>query len=166
MLCRVLAAAAVGQGVAALYALQPVGLEQERELVVETAAGRGFHVRTLPAPAALTRSDTSEGRQSVGATLGGVPASHEVLSVNLPGLSEGKRFRCAACGNLTRFDVETVERVRRYWHVALSGEGVAEEEERLEASVESVMCRWCGSRGDVEIVDAPASQAGEATGGP
>jgi hypothetical protein len=93
------------------------------------------------------------------------PEPHEVLTVNLPGLSEGKRFRCAACGNLTRFDVETVERVRRFWHVALSGEGAAEDEERLEVSVQSVTCRWCGSRADIEIVDAPASQLGEADGG-
>jgi hypothetical protein len=85
--------------------------------------------------------------------------------VDLPGLSEGRRFRCAACGNLTRFDVETVERVRRYWHVALSGEGEAEDEERLQVSVESVTCRWCGSATDIEIVDAPAAQLGEAPEG-
>jgi hypothetical protein len=82
--------------------------------------------------------------------------------VNLPGLDEGMRFRCAACGNLTRFDVETVERVRRYWHVALSGAGAAEDEQRLEVSVESVTCRWCGSADAIEVVDAPVGQLGEA----
>lgn len=75
--------------------------------------------------------------------------------MELAGLAEGKRFRCGACGNLTRFDVETVERVRRFWHVALSGEGVPEEEERLELSVESVSCRWCGSQDAIEVVDVP-----------
>ena len=75
--------------------------------------------------------------------------------MTLPGLHDGKRFRCVGCGNLTRFDVETVERVRRYWHVALSGEGHAEEEERLAATIETVTCRWCGSSEQVEIVDAP-----------
>lgn len=83
--------------------------------------------------------------------------------MQLPGLEDGKRFRCAACGNLTRFDVETVERVRRYWHVELSGDGEAEEEERLDVTVEAVTCRWCGSADDIELEDAPAAQAtGEA----
>jgi hypothetical protein len=74
------------------------------------------------------------------------------------GLEPGHRFRCAACGNLTRFDVETVERVRRYWHVALSGAGVIEEEQRVDVAIESVTCRWCGSSDAIETVDAPASQ--------
>jgi hypothetical protein len=84
--------------------------------------------------------------------------------MELPGLEGGKRFRCAACGNLTRFDVETVERVRRYWHVALSGEGDVEEEEHLERSVESVVCRWCGTGDHIELVDAPAASSEAANG--
>jgi hypothetical protein len=75
----------------------------------------------------------------------------------MPGLQDGKRFRCGACGNLTRFDVETVERVRRYWHVDLSGTGRAEEETRLEVTVETVTCRWCGSTDHVQVVDTPAA---------
>jgi hypothetical protein len=71
------------------------------------------------------------------------------------GLAPGERYRCGGCGNLTRFDVETVERVRRFWHAGLSGEGAVEEEERLEVRVESVACRWCGSRDQVEIVAVP-----------
>ncbi len=77
-------------------------------------------------------------------------------------IGAGKRFRCAACGNLTRFDVETVERVRRYWHVALSGTGDVEEEERLEVSLESVTCRWCAAADAIEIVDVPRA-GGEGT---
>lgn len=76
------------------------------------------------------------------------------------GLEPGKRFRCAGCGNLTRFDVLSSERVRRFWHVDLSGEGRADEEERLEVTVESVMCRWCGSADQIEVVDAPGQAAG------
>jgi hypothetical protein len=72
-----------------------------------------------------------------------------------PGLEPGKRYRCAACGNLTRFNIESVERVRRFWHADLTGAGVAEEVERLEARVESVACRWCGSTTGIEVVDAP-----------
>ena len=80
-----------------------------------------------------------------------------------PGLSPGKRWRCDACGNLTRFDVESTERVRRFWHMDLAGEAVAEEEEHLEVTVASVTCRWCGSRDAVRVVDAPG--AGEAAAG-
>ena len=71
-------------------------------------------------------------------------------------LPDGKRWRCAACGNLTRFDVESVERLRRFWHFDLAGEGRVEESEALEVDVVAVVCRWCGSRDAVEVVDAPA----------
>lgn len=70
-------------------------------------------------------------------------------------LPEDVRFRCGACGNLTRFDVETVERVRRFWHADLSGVGENEEEERLERRVESVTCRWCLSSEAIELVEVP-----------
>lgn len=80
--------------------------------------------------------------------------------MELAGLATGQRFRCAACGNLTRFDVETVERVRRFWHLDLSGEGVAEEEERLALEVERVQCRWCGSSDAIEVVNAPGADGG------
>lgn len=76
-----------------------------------------------------------------------------------PGLSDGKRWRCDACGNLTRFDVETSERVRRFWHLELSGTGVAEEEEFLDVEVHAITCRWCGSRDAVRVVDAPRGAA-------
>lgn len=71
----------------------------------------------------------------------------------------GKRYRCAACGNLTRFDVESVERVRRYWHADLSGAGHVDEEERIEVTVRSVTCRWCGRADDVEVIDVPGSSS-------
>lgn len=77
------------------------------------------------------------------------------------GLEPGKRFRCSACGNLTRFDVVVRERLRRFWHVDLSGEGRADEEELLEREVESVTCRWCGATEHIQVVDAPG--AGEET---
>lgn len=73
------------------------------------------------------------------------------------GLSEGRRFRCGACGNLTRFDVETVERVLRFWHVDLAGTGRAEEEQRLDRTVVSVTCRWCSSRDAIQVVDSPVA---------
>ena len=72
------------------------------------------------------------------------------------GLPEGKRWRCGACGNLTRFDVESVERVRRFWHVELSGEGRVDEEEHLDVDVVSIACRWCGATDSIEVIDAPS----------
>ncbi len=74
----------------------------------------------------------------------------------LTGLEPGTRFRCAGCGNLTRFDIETTERVRRFWHVDLAGEGRIDEEER-EVAVEAVTCRWCGTGARVEVVDVPGA---------
>lgn len=73
------------------------------------------------------------------------------------GLAPGTRYRCGACGNLTRFDVETVERVRRFWHVDLAGHGSAEEEERVEVEVLAVTCRWCGAADAIEVVPAPGA---------
>ncbi|HVL97938.1 MAG TPA: hypothetical protein VM324_01425 [Egibacteraceae bacterium] len=80
------------------------------------------------------------------------------------GLDPGQRYRCGACGNVTRFDVESVERVRRFWHLDLSGAGVAEEEERVEVTVESVVCRWCGSTDAIEVVAAPHVRGEAPTG--
>ena len=73
------------------------------------------------------------------------------------GLEPGKRWRCDACGNLTRFDVETKERVRRFWHLDLGGQPAAEEEDVVEFEVVSVACRWCGSRDSIRVVDAPGA---------
>lgn len=81
------------------------------------------------------------------------------------GMEPGNRFRCGACGNLTRFDVETVERMRRFWHVELSGEARAEEEERIELEVISVTCRWCGSADAMEVIESPAAGEGKAATG-
>ena len=59
-------------------------------------------------------------------------------------------YRCAHCGNRTRFDV--VERLRRrsFHHFTLGGELTVEDEEILEREVESVTCRWCDRSDGVE----------------
>jgi DNA-directed RNA polymerase subunit RPC12/RpoP len=59
-------------------------------------------------------------------------------------------YRCNACGNKTRFDVIETKRVRSFHHFSLGGEVSVEDEEILERHVESVVCRWCGSRDVVE----------------
>jgi hypothetical protein len=74
------------------------------------------------------------------------------------------RYRCAECGNLTRFDVTATRRTRAFHHYTLGGELTVEDTEVLEETVEAVACRWCGGGGRVEVVDAngdapPASPA-------
>ena len=73
------------------------------------------------------------------------------------GLAPGNRFRCTACGNVTRFDVVERSRTRRFHHFDLGGERRVETEEVLEHQVESVTCRWCG--GDAVTVEAAPSAA-------
>ena len=66
------------------------------------------------------------------------------------------RYRCAACGNLTRFDVTVTRRTRAFHHYSLGGDLAVEDEEVLAETVEEVACRWCGSPRAVESLD-PAS---------
>jgi hypothetical protein len=66
----------------------------------------------------------------------------------------GERLRCAACGNLTRFDVVATRRTSAFWHYTVAGELTVEEEHDLAVVAEEVRCRWCGSAGDVEVVPA------------
>lgn len=62
------------------------------------------------------------------------------------------RYRCDACGNLTRFDVTLVRRTRAFHHFSIGGELRIEEEEILSETVEAVSCRWCGHGQAVEIL--------------
>lgn len=73
------------------------------------------------------------------------------------GMQPDKRFRCDGCGNLTRFDLEVVERARRFWHADLSGEGHVEGEEIISQEVIEAVCHWCGTGEAVEVVDAPGA---------
>ena len=59
-------------------------------------------------------------------------------------------YRCAHCGNKTRFDVVETVRRRRFHHYTLGGELTVEEEEILESETESVTCRWCARSDGVE----------------
>ena len=57
------------------------------------------------------------------------------------------RFRCTACGNLTRFDVVATRRTRSFYHYTVGGDLRVEDEEVLQAVVEEVVCRWCTASG-------------------
>ena len=68
------------------------------------------------------------------------------------------RYRCAACGNLTRFDVTVTRRTRAFHHYTLGGDLAVEDEEVLSESVEEVSCRWCGSPRSVQRLDPASAQ--------
>jgi hypothetical protein len=84
------------------------------------------------------------------------------VSVAMPGPTT--RWRCTACGNLTRFDVIRLTRARDFVHVDLAGEPVVEEHEVVSDVAEHVTCRWCNAVDAVEVVARPAAEA--ATGEP
>jgi hypothetical protein len=65
------------------------------------------------------------------------------------------RYRCNACGNVTRFDVLATRRTRSFHHYTIGGELEIETEEVLEERVEQVTCRWCSASGD-KIEPRPA----------
>jgi transposase len=77
--------------------------------------------------------------------------------------SVATRYRCDACGNLTRFDVLTTRRTSSFHHYSVGGELTIEEEQLLEETVERVTCRWCGASGEsIEELDESGSQAADA----
>ena len=63
------------------------------------------------------------------------------------------RYRCTACGNLTRFTVTTTRRSRAYHHFTVGGVLSIEDEEVLDEVVEAVACRWCGHGDKVELAE-------------
>lgn len=81
------------------------------------------------------------------------------MALSLP--DELSRWRCGACGNLTRFDVTRTLHSTEYWHFDLAGEHRVEESSVLSEELEQVTCRWCGRADAIESVsrvDAPVAQ--------
>ena len=78
----------------------------------------------------------------------GVNSRGRIRAMDVP----STRFRCASCGNLTRFDVVESRRTRSFYHYTVGGELRVEEEEVLEGKKESVTCRWCGSSDRIEEI--------------
>jgi len=71
------------------------------------------------------------------------------------------RYRCSACGNLTRFDVTSTRRTRAFHHYSVGGDLDVEDVEVLDETIEDVSCRWCGHGRAVEaITSAPDLEAG------
>jgi hypothetical protein len=65
------------------------------------------------------------------------------------------RYRCTACGGITRFGVTKTTRTRAYHHFTTGGELTIEEEEILSETIEEVICRWCGHGKNIETFDTP-----------
>jgi hypothetical protein len=65
----------------------------------------------------------------------------------------GTRYRCGACGNVTRFDVVATRRTRSFHHYTIGGDLEIEDEEVLDEDIERVTCRWCNATGDAIEVD-------------
>lgn len=63
------------------------------------------------------------------------------------------RYRCAACGNLTRFTVVATRKTESFHHYSVGGELSIEEEFLLDEQIESVLCRWCGNGNGVEVLE-------------
>ena len=63
-----------------------------------------------------------------------------------------EKYRCTACGNLTRFDVVETTTVRSFHHYTVGGELTVEEPEVISRVVDSFSCRWCGHGRGVEVV--------------
>jgi hypothetical protein len=57
------------------------------------------------------------------------------------------RYRCGACGNVTRFDVVATRRTRAFYHYTIAGDLEVEEEQVLDENIEEVTCRWCAATG-------------------
>ena len=65
------------------------------------------------------------------------------------------RYRCASCGNLTRFDVVATVRTKAFHHYTVGGQLSIEDSEVLAETIESVRCRWCDAPDSVELVPRP-----------
>ena len=79
------------------------------------------------------------------------------MAASLP--DANTRWRCGACGNLTRFDVTRSLRTTEFWHFDLAGDHQVEESTTRSEDVESVVCRWCGRSDAIELVDRAEADA-------
>ncbi|KIF70251.1 hypothetical protein HY68_19490 [Streptomyces sp. AcH 505] len=75
----------------------------------------------------------------------------------VPQPTSEQRWRCALCGNLTRFDVTRTSKAVEYVHLDLAGDPKVEEREVVSETIESVRCRWCNAVDQIELVDRPGA---------
>lgn len=77
--------------------------------------------------------------------------------------ADGRRYRCGACGNLTRFEVTSSRRTRAFHHFTVGGALTIEDTEVLDETIESVICRWCESGDAVVEIDVAEFDAAAGT---
>ena len=73
-------------------------------------------------------------------------------------MNTNNRYRCSACGNLTRFDVIKMQRTSEFHHFTTDGKLTIEDQKILEEHIESVECRWSESGVDVVEIKNPSGQ--------
>jgi hypothetical protein len=88
-----------------------------------------------------------------GVTTDSPPTETETSAPAGSGGPDVKRYRCVACGNLTRFNVVTTRRTKAFHHFSVGGELSVEDVEVLDESIEEVSCRWCGNGNAVELIE-------------
>jgi hypothetical protein len=71
------------------------------------------------------------------------------------------RYRCTACGNITRFDVTVTRTERAFHHYTVGGDLDVEDREVLAEHVDAVLCRWCGHGRSVERIEDEGIAAAE-----
>lgn len=71
---------------------------------------------------------------------------------------EDVRYRCTACGNLTRFDVTETRTTRSFHHFTVGGDLQIDDIEVLASSIADVRCRWCGTGEFVVELDADSAE--------
>ncbi len=91
------------------------------------------------------------GTATVGRVTAESPISTSPAAESGPGLT--RRYRCSACGNLTRFTVVSTTRTRAFHHFSVGGDLTVEDREVLDETVEEVSCRWCGNGNAVEAIE-------------
>lgn len=71
------------------------------------------------------------------------------------------RYRCDACGNVTRFDVTVTRSTKSFHHYTLGGELTVESAQVLSEVVDEVVCRWCDSGVAVTVIEEAPPEADE-----
>jgi hypothetical protein len=75
----------------------------------------------------------------------------------------GERYRCSACGNLTRFDVVMTRTTRAFHHFSVGGDLSIEDEAVLHERTDEVVCRWCSATGSqIETFDGESAEVASA----
>lgn len=72
---------------------------------------------------------------------------------SLEGLLEAHRYRCKACGGLTRFDVVRTVTFKTFHHQEVHGPVSFEELEVVSDTIDEVICRYCGHGKEVVELD-------------